>query len=101
MSPATTPAEITGKPHWPANPRITSDTAKPELCTQTPNRVSDGVGSGSLSTAANANGASTQISARTLVSKLRHQLAPLDHERAADARRGGRRRIRARRRRGC
>ena len=75
MSPATTPA-ITGKPHWPANPRITSGTANPEVWTQTPNRVSDGVLLWSLSTAANANGPSTQIRASTLVAScavsLRH-----------------------------
>ena len=66
MSPATMPA-IAGKPHWPANDRITSGSANPELCTQTPNSVSDGVLLWSLSTAANANGPRTQISARTLV----------------------------------
>ena len=62
-SPARTPA-ISGRPQEPENPSTTSETAKPDECTQTPYRVSAGVPLCTLSTAANANGASTQTTAR-------------------------------------
>ena len=65
-SPAITPAMI-GNPHWPANPRITSEIAKPEECTQAPNSASVGVPLWTFSSVANANGPSAAITASTRV----------------------------------
>ena len=66
MSPASTPAS-TGNPHAPQNDSTTSDSANPDWWTHTPNSVSAGLPLWILSTPANANGPSTQISASSLV----------------------------------
>ena len=63
-SPASTPA-ISGRPQEPANPSTTSETAKPDECTQTPYSESAGLPLCTLSTPANANGPSTQMRARS------------------------------------
>ena len=66
MSPARTPAS-TGNPHAPQNPSTTSDSAKPEEWTHTPNSVSAGLPVWILSTPAKANGPSTHSTARSRV----------------------------------
>ena len=66
MSPASTPAS-TGNPHAPQNPSTTSDSAKPDEWTHTPNSVSAGLPVWILSTPANANGPMTHSSASSRV----------------------------------
>ena len=52
-----------GKPQVPAKPRMTRDTAKPDVWTQLPNRASDGVALCTFKRIANASGPTIAIKA--------------------------------------
>ena len=75
-----------GKPQFPAKPRITSETANPEVWTQAPNSASAGVPLCTFSSAANANGPSTASSASSRVGNCARSFSQLGRRKRRERR---------------